>query len=107
MHKRWHAVLHRFDLAGVHQETKHFCAGVSADGEDKVIRSALKVLSEWLMDLRSIKYGDISVGLFKTEIDGRLFGLVDTSAPDEGIIQVTLWPNDLAFYPPWDGSYDT
>jgi hypothetical protein len=41
------------------------------------------------------------------EIDGHILGLIDASDPDEDYEVIQLVPNDLAFYAPWNGEYDT
>lgn len=105
VHKRWYAVLHRFDPLGDHLGTDAWFAGTSADGEDEAIDRAR--LSEMIESLGRIMYCDIDVKLFQVEVDGQIFGLVDGSDPEEGIERVLLLPNDLAFFAPWDGSYDT
>jgi hypothetical protein len=51
------------------------------------------------------------VGLFQTEYDGILFGLIDESGDDpelgHGGDWVELYPDRLGFHSPWDGEYDT
>lgn len=107
-HKRWHAVLHTFDAQGNHLDTEAWFAGVTADGEEKVIERAQQKRIEMLAELGRYKLCDISVKLFSITIDGFLFGLVDSSESEEGFEErVTLWPNDLLFTPPWDGSYSS
>jgi formate hydrogenlyase regulatory protein HycA len=54
-----------------------------------------------------VTYGNVKVGLFQVQIDGHTFGLVDASVPEEGYVSIHLLPNDLAFFEPWDGTYDT
>lgn len=109
--KRWFAVLHRFNGEGVHRDTRAECLGTSADGEDEVIGRARTRLDEWIGELGSVEYGDVEVNLFEAEIDGAVFGLVDTTWEDEEegavIVEATLVPNDLVFTEPWDGTYDT
>ena len=104
--KRWYAVLHRFDHDGNHLGTDAWFAGVTADGEAVVVKKAQDRLNEMIHSLGGHEFCDVMVKLFSVEIDGHTFGLVDASEPDdyEG---VELLPNDLAFYDPWDGSYDT
>lgn len=47
---------------------------------------------------------EIIVQPFQVEIEGRTFGLI----PDEDSKFINLEPNmSIAFYSPWDGSYDT
>jgi hypothetical protein len=105
--KRWYAVVHRFDDRGRHLRTEAMFAGVTADGEDRVIKRARELRTKLLTGLEDISYGDVTIELFATRIEGRLFGLVDGSAPEEGIHKIDLWPADLAFFAPWNGEYDT
>jgi formate hydrogenlyase regulatory protein HycA len=104
---RWYAVLHLFDKSGVYLETRHRLAGISSQPQRDVIRKAHLLLAELLEELPSRSYGNVKVRLFSTSIDGHPFGLIDTSEPDEHQERVELLPNGLAFFPPWDGTYDT
>jgi hypothetical protein len=106
-HKRWYAVLHRFDEDGNHVRTDAWYAGVTADGEDEVIERARERLDRMIESLADHEFCDVEVGLFSVKIDGQTFGLIDASVPEEGYESVHLLPNDLAFFEPWDGSYDT
>ncbi len=106
-YKRWHAVLHTFDADGTHLETQTWFAGTTADGERGVIEKAEAKLEDMLRELGPIKLGDVNVKLFQVEVDGRTFGLVDASDPDDEYESIHLLPNDLAFFEPWDGLYDT
>ncbi|MGH1349004.1 MAG: hypothetical protein ACRBN8_46155 [Nannocystales bacterium] len=105
--KRWYAVLHTFDTTGQHTRTEAVFAGTTADGERDVVDRAQRKLDGLIEPLDSVHYGDISVGLFEVEIDGERFGLVDMSDRNDDYERVDLLPNDLAFFEPWDGSYDT
>ena len=105
--KHWHAVLHTFDKFGNHLNSDIWTAGCTADGEREVIRRAKSRLSEMLAALGSVKYCDVSISDFHVEVDGREFGLVDASDPDEDYESIHLLPNDLAFFAPWDGTYAT
>jgi len=105
--KRWYSIVHLFDKDGNHTETKHKYIGTTADGEKNVIKKGLIQLAKMLQEIGPIKYANIQVKLFEVEIDGRKFGLKDASVSDEGYESIHLIPNDLAFFPPWDGSYDT
>jgi hypothetical protein len=107
LHKRWYAVLHTFDKDGTHLETQAWCAGTTSDGEREVIGRAEAKLGELLAALGPIKLGDVNVKLFQLEVDGRTFGLIDASEPDDDYESIHLMPNDLAFFEPWDGTYDT
>jgi formate hydrogenlyase regulatory protein HycA len=106
-HKRWYVVLHTFDKKGKHLNTEVSFAGTTASGERKTVEKAQARLAEMIAGLGKVRYGNVKVGLFEVEIDGHTFGLVDASEPDEGYESIHLLPNDLAFFSPWDGSYDT
>ncbi|HEY6972466.1 MAG TPA: hypothetical protein VJA94_24875 [Candidatus Angelobacter sp.] len=102
---RWYAVLHCFDSRGNHQgtnasflATKEFAYQIP-DAEPKLV-NMIKALG-------TVQYGDVKVGQFSVEIDGHQFGLIDASVPEEGYQRIDLVPNDLAFFPPWDGTYET
>jgi formate hydrogenlyase regulatory protein HycA len=105
--KRWYAVLHTFDKKGNHLNTKAWFAGTTASGERQAVERAEARLAEMIVALGTVRYGDVKVGLFQVQIDGHTFGLVDASEPDEGYESIHLLPNDLAFFAPWDGTYDT
>jgi hypothetical protein len=107
LQKRWYAVLHTFDKDGTHLETQTWFSGTTAEGERGAIERAEAKLEEMLSELGPIKLGDVNVKLFQTEVDGQTFGLVDASEPDEDYESIHLLPNDLAFFEPWDGTYDT
>jgi formate hydrogenlyase regulatory protein HycA len=64
-------------------------------------------LTEMIVALGKVRYANVEVGLFQVQIDGHTFGLVDASEPNEGYESIHLLPNDLAFFAPWDGTYDT
>ncbi|MGW0433429.1 hypothetical protein ACWDV4_12950 [Micromonospora sp. NPDC003197] len=129
-HKRWYAVLHRFDHDGHHRGSEIWYAGTTAQGEQDVIDRAEQVLAGWLAVLPEPIFGDIAVRLFSVEVDGVVFGLVDESDAERGSDgercsggercsdgeccfggergeHVELYPNQLGFYPPWNGEYDT
>jgi hypothetical protein len=106
-HKRWYAVLHTFDRSGRHVRTQTAFAGTTADGERDVVSKAQAKLAELISELGEVALGDVSIALFSVEVDGHTFGLVDASEPDEDYESIRLLPNDLAFFDPWDGSYDT
>src|SRR3954469_6718157 len=65
---------------------------------------------EMVAALGPVEYADIEIELFRVEIDGGVFGLVDVSRPQDGPAfaeRVLLVPTGLLFRPPWDGNYDT
>lgn len=105
--KRWYAVLHTFDKKGNHLNTEGWFAGTTASGERKAVDKAQAKLDQMITALGKVKYGNIKVGLFQVQIDNHTFGLVDASEPDEDYESIHLLPNDLAFFAPWDGTYDT
>jgi len=105
--KRWYAVLHTFDKHGTHQHTEAWFAGTTSEGERRVVESAETRLAEMIRSLGNVRYGHVRVQRFQVEIDGQTFGLVDASEPEEDYESIHLLPNDLAFFPPWDGTYDT
>jgi formate hydrogenlyase regulatory protein HycA len=110
LQKRWYAVLHMFDGWGKHIGTDHWFAGTTADGEEEVCRRASAKLDEMVAALGEVEWSDIEIGLFRVEIDGDIFGLIDVSAPEEGpefADRVAMMPGDLLFHAPWDGSYQT
>jgi formate hydrogenlyase regulatory protein HycA len=106
-HKRWYAVLHTFDKKGKHLNTEAWFAGTSASGEREAVAKAQAKLDQLIAALDKVKYGSVEVSLFQVQIDGHTFGLVDASEPEEGYVSIHLLPNDLAFFEPWDGTYDT
>ncbi len=106
-HKRWYAVLHLFDIKGQHRRTEAWFAGTTADGERESVEKAEAKLDEMLKAIQPVKFCDVTVKLFSVEVDGTTFGLVDASEEDEDYQSIHLLPNDLAFFPPWDGTYDT
>ena len=105
--KRWYALLYCFDSAGNYLNAQHECLGTTAEGEKGVIKAAQKLLDEWLQALPNRKFGDVAIKLFSLEIDCRRFGLIDVSEPEDDYERVDLVPNELAFFPPWEGDYDT
>jgi formate hydrogenlyase regulatory protein HycA len=109
--KRWYAVLHRFDGWGHHLGTDHWFAGMSAPaGEDRILDRASAKLDEMVAALEDVVYGDIEIRLFRVEIDGHAFGMMDASQPGQGPAfaeQVAMEPGNLLFRFPWDGRYSS
>ncbi len=107
--KRWYAALHLFDCDGGYLNSRIEFTSVWTPwrtlGRDGVDR-AERFLAAWFAELAPVKFGDIAVALFSTEQEGVKFAL-EASRNDDGSPRVDLWPNDLRFCAPWDGSYDT
>jgi hypothetical protein len=109
-YKRWYAVLHKFGGWGKYLGTEHWLAGTTADGEQDVCARAYAKLDELVAALGPVEYADIEIELFRHEIDGGVFGLIDVSKPEDGpefAERVLLVPTGLLFHSPWDGNYDT
>ena len=105
-HKRWYAVLHRFDPTGAHTGSDIWFAGTSEE-ERAAIKRAKAHLTGQLKALPGRAFGDIAIGLFHVEVDGHVFGLVDGSDLYDGHDHAEFLPDTLGFDPPWDGAYDT
>jgi hypothetical protein len=103
--KRWYAVLHRFDHAGVHVHSDVWFAGTTADGEKRVCQRAAERVDALLADLPDLQYDDVAVKTFAITVDDTVFGLIDETDEEGGYVE--LQPNGLGFYEPWDGDYDS
>ncbi|WP_433436997.1 hypothetical protein [Nonomuraea sp. CA-141351] len=103
-HKRWYAVLHRFSPDGSYLDSRIECTGAD-DRHRESVDAAAQRLSEWLAELPDVEFGDIAIRPFRQEFDGVVFGLVLENY--EGDEYAELYPDNIGFYPPWDGSYDT
>ncbi|WP_336216444.1 hypothetical protein [Nonomuraea sp. LPB2021202275-12-8] len=102
--KRWYAVLHTFDATGHYLGSRIERTGTDADRRASV-DTAQDLLNQWLNALPGRRFGDIAVRPFRREFDDVLFGLViETFEGDE---HAELYPDNIGFYEPWDGSYDT
>jgi len=99
--KRWYAVVHVFDAGGSHLGTAVRCGGTTAMGRDMACTRAARMLDDTLRTLGTLELGDIAIGCFSVERDGYLFGLIDQGET------AMLWPNDVMFHAPWDGSFST
>lgn len=105
-----------FDAKGKFLEAKIDDLGVrqqregAPPGNEQVDPDAARALIETrLAELGEVKFGDIKVAPFRLERFGVEFGLI-LRAPEEEDDHwwVELQPgNYMAFYPPWDGDYDT
>ncbi|WP_166831468.1 hypothetical protein [Thalassoroseus pseudoceratinae] len=114
--KTWFSVVHHFDADGKHTHSDIESHGTTADGEDAVIEKARAGLEAKLNAIGELTFCDIAVERFQVEHDGCIFGLLTTEECDmfdeeeddeEMRYHVHLLPNDLLFYPPWTGEYDT
>lgn len=106
-HKHWYAVLHTFTEDGEHQNTDAWLAGTTSEGEDDIVAKARIKRDEMVSSLEGHTFCDVEVKLFSVQINGFTFGLIDASKKEEGYESVHLLPNDIAFFSPWDGSFDT
>ncbi|MFE5675478.1 hypothetical protein ACFQ7B_04965 [Streptomyces erythrochromogenes] len=111
--QRWCAVLHRFDGAGRHLDSRIQFTGTTADGERKAIDAAQLLLAEWLDALPERQYQDITIAPFEVRFEGALFGLVveedvdeEDEEEDDGV-WAEFYPDGLGFTAPWNGCYDT
>jgi formate hydrogenlyase regulatory protein HycA len=109
--KRWYAVLHKFDGRGNHIGTDHRFSSVTEPHEERqAIDRASAKLDEMVAALGVVEYANIEIKLFSVVINGKRFGLVDVSEPDEGpefSDRVAMEPGNLLFHAPWNGNYDT
>lgn len=104
--KCWYAILHKFDSRGNYLGTDHKFAGTTADGEQAVLAQAEVHMNNFIGTLGPVKFGNIAIRLFKIDIDGHTFGMIDTSSEEWGDT-ATMEPGSLVFFPPWNGEYDT
>ena len=107
LHKRWYAVLHRFDHDGHHVGSDFWCPGPGYQGDQQEER-----LTQWLDALPGREYCDIAIRLFEVTHEGVLFGLVaerhnEYAEGEEEDDWAELYPDGLGFTAPWDGGYDT
>ncbi|WP_441246311.1 hypothetical protein [Kitasatospora sp. McL0602] len=92
------ALLHMFGHDGTHRETL-LEAAVDLD-------HAERLLAEMLAGLGVTEFGDIRIKPFTIEVEGRSWGLLDMMA-DRNEEWYELEPQQMGFYAPWDGRYDT
>jgi hypothetical protein len=97
--RKEYVVLFTFDKDGNFLTQKHCYLGTTAEVSDFVIQNKLE---EFVNEIAPVKYGDIKIKPFKTNIDGHTFGLVSK------FLTVDLEPHSsISFHWPWDGEYDT
>jgi len=104
--KCWYAILHKFDVQGNHLATDFKFIGTTADGESVILPEAERQKDNFIQALGPVSFEDIAIRLFGVEIDGHVFGMVDSSSSEWGD-SATMEPGDLVFSAPWDGEYDT
>jgi hypothetical protein len=98
--------LYLFDDEGSLLEAKIDDLGIRKEVDNDAARALIETR---LADLGDISFGDIEVAPFRLERFSTEFGLIAT-APEEEDEEwsVIVEPgNYMAFYPPWDGDYDT
>jgi hypothetical protein len=105
-HKRWYAVLHRFDRDGHHTASDIWCPG---DGNRK---GQEEKLIEWLDALPGRRYCDIAIRPFQLTVDDIVFGLVpechgEYQDGERELDWAEFYPGRLGFSAPWSGRYDT
>ena len=68
-----------------------------------------EIVASRLEGLGEIAFGNIAIKPFSVERFGIEFGLIlEAPTDDEGQWSATFEPGDyMAFYPPWNGDYDT
>ena len=98
--------LYLFDAAGQLLEAKIDDLGTRELVDDDYARALIETRLE---ELGEFTFGDIQVAPFRLERFGTEFGLIPEAPEEEGEHWwVTAEPGDyMAFYPPWDGDYDT
>ncbi|GAA2062945.1 hypothetical protein GCM10009839_87730 [Catenulispora yoronensis] len=107
LHKRWYAVLHRFNYGGYHLGSDIWCPGPGPWAEQQN-----DCLARWLDALPGREFCGIAIRPFKVEFEGVVFGLLTSNDFEyaEGVEVedwAELYPNQLGFKSPWDGCYDT
>jgi hypothetical protein len=103
---REYIALYVFDDAGGLRDARIEDLGTRAELDDAIVAAKRSALLE---SLGQLKYGTIRVAPFRIEKFGCEFGLVaqEPDVPDDDW-SVTVEPGDyMAFYPPWNGEYDT
>lgn len=93
--KRPISVLHILDKSGNHIE--------SSIWETEKMYEAEKNLKDAINKLSNSKPGNIKVKPFSVKLNGINIGLI---AREDGACY-NYMPYDLAFFPPWNGQYDT
>lgn len=103
-HKYWYAILHTFDHDGNHLDSKIEEVGTDTE-HDTSVNKGKELVGIWLQALPGVTFEDISIRPFRVEFSSVVFGLILES--DDETEWAELYPNNIGFYEPWDGSYDT
>jgi hypothetical protein len=82
---------------------------VRTDIRDVPLSDADAVRDQLIQGLADVVYGDIAIRTFSVEADGVTWCLVDETddSDEDGQPRVSLYPLDMLFRHPWDGTYDT
>jgi hypothetical protein len=98
--RKEYALLHKFDNEGNYLETKYW-SGLATEVDGQVLEDKLQKMVNQLGD---IDFQDIEIGLFQTQLDNIIFGLII----DEENATINLQPSStISFQEPWDGEYYT
>lgn len=88
------SVLHLFDATGVHVSSSAWDSAAGADPQSE--------LNNAIAALPNAKPCNVKVAPFSVEFFGTTFGMIPIDND-----RVDYQPYGLAFFPPWDGLYDT
>ncbi|WP_041834216.1 hypothetical protein [Actinoplanes sp. N902-109] len=103
---RWYVYLHLFDAEGRHVRSEISLSGIAPYLWGQLREDSQARLSYLLDQLPGRKWGDIAVQPFHVLYDGVTFALVDQSDAERGD-WCELYPDQLGFSQPWDGTYST
>lgn len=99
--RKEYTLLHTFDKGGNYLKTEHHYDGTTAECDVELQQERLEKM---VNALGKIKFKNIAIKLFQTEIDGIVFGLI----PNEEYELINLEPSaTISFQEPWDGEYYT
>jgi hypothetical protein len=105
-HKKWLAVIHRFDADGNHLDSEARLGALDTEGRDVAGQKAWAQLSEMYDRLTTDGepvFCDINVKLFSVKIDDITHGLFYEQDEEEPESEwVMLEPCDIMFHPDWD-----
>ena len=89
------AVIHLMDVNGTHVESTLWEA-------EKMFQAEAE-LRNYVDALPNRKFEDVAVKQFSIKKNGLIFGLIASDETE----RVSYEPYGLAFFPPWDGTYET